>query len=35
LQAMKLRDIADALEAAINSFESVARIVEQIHVKEK
>ena len=31
---MKLKDVVDALEAAIDAFETVANIVEQIAVKE-
>jgi uncharacterized protein Yka (UPF0111/DUF47 family) len=31
---MKLKDIVDSLEHAIDAFERVANIVEQIHVKE-
>ncbi len=34
LQVMKLKDIVDSLEHAIDGFERVANIVEQIHVKE-
>lgn len=34
LDVMKFKDIAAALEQAINSFETVAKIVEQIYVKE-
>ncbi|MGN6252639.1 MAG: DUF47 domain-containing protein [Marmoricola sp.] len=34
LEVLKLKDIADSLEAAIDAFERVANIVEQIHVKE-
>jgi predicted phosphate transport protein (TIGR00153 family) len=34
LTVMKLKDVVDALEAAIDAFESVANIVEQIAVKE-
>jgi uncharacterized protein Yka (UPF0111/DUF47 family) len=31
---LKLKDVVDSLEAAIDGFESVANIVEQIAVKE-
>jgi uncharacterized protein len=34
LMVMKLKDVVDALEKAIDAFESVANIVEQIAVKE-
>jgi predicted phosphate transport protein (TIGR00153 family) len=34
LTVMKLKDVVDALEAAIDGFETVANIVEQIAVKE-
>ncbi|HET6624871.1 MAG TPA: DUF47 family protein [Nocardioidaceae bacterium] len=34
LEVLKLKDIVDALEAAIDAFETVANIVEQIAVKE-
>ena len=34
LEVLKLKDIVDSLEAASDSFERVANIVEQIHVKE-
>ncbi|MCW2759736.1 MAG: hypothetical protein JWO46_3482 [Nocardioidaceae bacterium] len=34
LEVMKLKDIVDSLEKAIDAFEKVANIVEQIHVKE-
>jgi len=34
LEVMKLKDIVDSLEQAIDAFEKVANIVEQIHVKE-
>ena len=34
LEVMKLKDIVDSLEHAIDAFEKVANIVEQIHVKE-
>jgi uncharacterized protein len=34
LEVMKLKDIVDSLEAAIDAFEKVANIVEQIAVKE-
>lgn len=34
LTVMKLKDVVDALEAAIDAFETVANIVEQIAVKE-
>jgi predicted phosphate transport protein (TIGR00153 family) len=34
LEVLKLKDIVDSLEAAIDAFEHVANIVEQIHVKE-
>ena len=34
LQVLKLKDIAEALEGAIDAFEKVANIVEQIAVKE-
>ena len=34
LDVLKLKDIVDSLEDAIDAFESVANIVEQIHVKE-
>jgi len=35
MAVLKLRDIADAIEAAVNSFESVARVIEQIYLKER
>jgi hypothetical protein len=34
LEVMKLKDVVDALEHAIDAFEKVANIIEQIHVKE-
>ncbi|MFL6107031.1 MAG: DUF47 domain-containing protein [Marmoricola sp.] len=34
LEVLKLKDVLDALEHAIDAFEKVANIVEQIHVKE-
>lgn len=34
LEVMKLKDIVDSLESAIDAFERVANIIEQIHVKE-
>ena len=34
LEVMKLKDIVESLEGAIDAFEKVANIVEQIHVKE-
>ena len=34
LEVMKLKDVVDSLEAAIDAFERVANIVEQIAVKE-
>ena len=34
LEVLKLKDIVEALEAAIDAFEKVANIVEQIAVKE-
>ena len=34
LEVLKLKDIVDSLEKAIDAFEKVANIVEQIHVKE-
>ncbi len=34
LTVMKLKDVVDSLEAAIDAFESIANIVEQIAVKE-
>lgn len=34
LEVMKLKDVVDSLESAIDAFERVANIVEQIHVKE-
>ena len=34
LEVLKLKDIVDSLEDAIDAFERVANIVEQIHVKE-
>jgi predicted phosphate transport protein (TIGR00153 family) len=34
LEVMKLKDIVDSLEHAVDAFERVANIVEQIHVKE-
>ena len=34
LTVMKLKDVVDSLEAAIDAFETVANIVEQIAVKE-
>lgn len=34
LTVMKLKDVVDALEAAIDGFESVANIIEQLVVKE-
>ena len=34
LEVMKLKDVVDSLEAAIDAFESVANVVEQIAVKE-
>ncbi len=34
IEVLKLKDIVEALEGAIDAFESVANIVEQIAVKE-
>lgn len=34
LEVMKLKDIVDSLESAVDAFERVANIIEQIHVKE-
>ena len=34
LEVLKLKDISDSLEDAIDAFETVANIVEQIAVKE-
>jgi len=34
LEVLKLKDIVDSLEKAIDAFEKVANIVEQIHLKE-
>jgi predicted phosphate transport protein (TIGR00153 family) len=34
LEVMKLKDIVESLEHAIDAFEKVANIIEQIHVKE-
>jgi predicted phosphate transport protein (TIGR00153 family) len=34
LEVLKLKDIVDSLEHAVDSFERVANIVEQIHIKE-
>jgi uncharacterized protein Yka (UPF0111/DUF47 family) len=34
LEVMKLKEVVDSLEAAIDAFESVANTVEQIAVKE-
>jgi predicted phosphate transport protein (TIGR00153 family) len=34
LEVMKLKDVVDSLEHAIDAFEKVANIIEQIHVKE-
>ena len=34
LEVLKLKDVVDALEHAIDAFEKVANIVEQIHAKE-
>ena len=34
LEVLKLKDVVDSLEAAIDAFEKVANIVEQIAVKE-
>jgi predicted phosphate transport protein (TIGR00153 family) len=34
LEVMKLKDVVDSLEAAIDAFESVANVIEQIAVKE-
>ena len=34
LEVLKLKDIVDSLEDAIDAFESVANIIEQIHAKE-
>jgi len=34
LEVMKLKDIVDSLESAVDAFERVANTVEQIHVKE-
>jgi predicted phosphate transport protein (TIGR00153 family) len=34
LDVLKLKDVVDSLERAIDAFEKVANIVEQIHVKE-
>jgi len=34
LEVLKLKDIVDSLEHAVDAFERVANIIEQIHVKE-
>ncbi len=34
LEVLKLKDIADSLEDAVDAFEKVANIIEQIHAKE-
>jgi uncharacterized protein len=34
LEVLKLKDIVDSLEHAVDAFEKVANIIEQIHVKE-
>ncbi len=34
LEVLKLKDIVDALEEAVDAFEKVANIIEQIHAKE-
>lgn len=34
LEVLKLKDVVDSLEAAVDAFERVANTVEQIHVKE-
>jgi predicted phosphate transport protein (TIGR00153 family) len=34
LEVLKLKDVVDALEAAVDAFEKVANIVEQLYVKE-
>ncbi len=34
LEVLKLKDIVDSLEKAVDAFERVANIVEQLHVKE-
>ena len=34
LEVLKLKDVVDALEHAVDAFEKVANIVEQIHAKE-
>ena len=34
LEVLKLKDVVDSLEAAIDAFESVANVIEQIAVKE-
>ena len=34
LEVLKLKDVVDALEAAIDAFEKVANTIEQIAVKE-
>ncbi len=34
LEVLKLKDIVDSLEQAVDAFEKVANIIEQIHVKE-
>ncbi|MCW2868033.1 MAG: phosphate transport regulator, partial [Marmoricola sp.] len=34
LDVLKLKDVVDSLEHAVDAFEKVANIVEQIHAKE-
>ena len=34
LEVLKLKDIVDSLEDAVDAFEKVANIIEQIHAKE-
>ncbi len=34
LEVLKLKDVVDSLEQAVDAFEKVANIIEQIHVKE-
>jgi uncharacterized protein Yka (UPF0111/DUF47 family) len=34
LEVLKLKDVVDSLEAAVDAFERVANIIEQIAVKE-
>ena len=34
LEVLKLKDIVDSLEHAVDAFEKVANIIEQIHAKE-